>query len=48
MGCELADPNIQTNVKISLLIGDDYHYDIVQLGYEGQGTLILLPFLGLP
>lgn len=43
MGCRLADPNIQSNTPISLLIGGDYYYDLVHPGYERQGSLILLP-----
>ena len=43
MGCVLADPNIETNMNISLLIGGDYYYDIVHPGYEVEGTIVLLP-----
>lgn len=43
MRCVLADSNIQSNTPNSLLIWGDYYYDLVHLGYEKQGPLILLP-----
>ena len=43
-GFKLADPELADNRnKIELLVGADYHYDLVHPGYHREGTLILLP-----
>lgn len=43
MGCVLADPNVQTNTQIFLLIESDCYYEVVHPSYKTEGTLFMLP-----
>ena len=43
MNCVLADPELHKDNQISLLIGGDYYYDLINPGYIREGTLLLIP-----